>query len=69
MKKSAREAVQTLMRIGGQMSNLCFNLSQPCWKLRDEDRKVMGQLYKQWDAAEIEVHKEMQPRKRLQEAP
>lgn len=42
--------IERLRFIGGQMSNICFNLSQQSGRvLVYNDCKIMGDLVRQWD--------------------
>lgn len=51
--KSLNEKMLDLRRIGTQMSNVCYNLSQDTVReLTANDKAVLGDLVRQWDAAE-----------------
>lgn len=50
-KGPAEQALDGLVAVGDQMSNICCNLSQPSWRLCDRDRKVMWRLFHEWDDA------------------
>ena len=43
------EQYKRMKLIGGQMSNVCYNLSQAVWSMGEGERKEMGKLYKEWD--------------------
>lgn len=45
------ERIAEMRRVGSQMANLCFNLSQPDWPFEERDRDGMRELYRAWDAA------------------
>jgi hypothetical protein len=42
--------IEPVLRVGQQMSNLCFNLSQSS-TVRTEDARIMKELADAWDAA------------------
>ncbi len=47
-KKSVQEAIEVLISVGCQMSNICFNLSQN----RDNPHsRVMRESFRLWEAA------------------
>jgi len=41
--------VTELRRVGAQMANVCFNLSQSP-HMHVDDKKIMAQLVRDWDA-------------------
>ena len=66
MNKARSEALQNLMRIGAQMSHLCFNLSQRTdGVLRREDCETMKTLQTAWDFARVKFYATVDHRDRL----
>lgn len=49
-KEALRKELADRGSIGRQMSNLCYNLSQPHRELTDHDRETMASLVREWDA-------------------
>lgn len=49
--REAREDAELLGRIGGQMSNILYNVAQPTYTVQMPDRARMDQLRREWDAA------------------
>lgn len=46
-----REAVARAMIVGTQMSNFCFNRSQPAYGLEDDVRSGLKRMQLEWDSA------------------
>lgn len=47
-KADLRQEIAELRHVGGQMANLCFNLSQE-GNISYDRREVMRRLYRDWD--------------------
>lgn len=60
LSKTQRKVIANVQLVGGKMSNLCFNLRQ-CDELTEHDKDTMDALYKEWDAANLALHKVMNP--------
>jgi hypothetical protein len=45
-----RTELAAVRRVGAQMSNVCFNLSQSSACLVEGERRALAELAKEWDA-------------------
>ena len=55
VKPELKEAIHNLMKTGGWMSNICFNVAQQERPITPKDREIMREKQKEWDKSEIEL--------------